>query len=510
MPGTPVPDVTVVVPVYNAMPYLRACLDSLVAQTIGAHRLQVVAVDDGSTDGSGAVLDEYAARHPATVEVVHQENSGGPARPCNVGLAQARGRFVFFLGADDYLAPETFEHMVGAADRWESDVVCPKTIGTNGRVVLQDLFEQTVEDVPFPSRLLAHALSNTKLFRRSLLSEHGIDYPLDLRVGSDQPFTIAAMRHARKVSVLADEVYYYGVKREDRSNLTYRTAWRSRFTSIAAVMDWVAEQFPPGAERDTILHRHFHSELAKLMRREFPELDADEQRDLAAGIGERVATYLTPEIAAQLPVISRVRFRLAAAGRLDDLRVLAGAEDRPWPLVLSEPLRRGLPTWGSDPDDWFVAVEEPPRRLLARAVGPATILAVGDRARVEAETHLVPVRDGQVTLLLVASPNARSRPPRLVDDAFDPQRVVDVRIDGGRLTADVDLDLLRRSRRQPYAVRLAIELGHGTYTLPLKVAGVPGAGSGPDDRSALHVRPDPHGRALVELTEWHLAREETP
>ena len=96
------PDVTVVVPVYNTMTYLTAKLDSLVRQTLitreGRHeRLEVVAVDDGSTDGSGEELDRYAARHPDLFTVVHQPNSGGPAGPCNVGLARARGRYVFFL-----------------------------------------------------------------------------------------------------------------------------------------------------------------------------------------------------------------------------------------------------------------------------------------------------------------------------------------------------------------------------------------------------------------------------
>ena len=78
----PTPDVTVIIPVYNTMPYLTACLQSMVDQTIGADRMEVVAVDDGSTDGSGEELERFAADHPGLFTVLHQENSGGPAGPC--------------------------------------------------------------------------------------------------------------------------------------------------------------------------------------------------------------------------------------------------------------------------------------------------------------------------------------------------------------------------------------------------------------------------------------------
>ncbi|MFC7503472.1 glycosyltransferase family 2 protein, partial [Nocardioides sp. GCM10030258] len=74
---TPVVDVTVIIPVYNTVDYLSVCLDSLVGQTIGHQRLEVVAVDDGSTDGSGELLEKYAASYPEVVRVFHQDNSGG-------------------------------------------------------------------------------------------------------------------------------------------------------------------------------------------------------------------------------------------------------------------------------------------------------------------------------------------------------------------------------------------------------------------------------------------------
>lgn len=219
-----VPDVTVVIAVYNTMPYLTACLDSLVRQTVGHARMEVVAVDDGSTDGCGELLDTYAARHPGLFQVVHQANSGGPAAPTNRGLALARGRYVLFLGADDWLGDEALARMVASADEWRSDVLIPKQVGVNGRLVPQGIFDATAASVGFEDSALAWALADTKLFRLDLIRRHNLARKEELKVYSDQPFTLAACLRARRISVLADYDHYFLVLREDRGNVTQR-AW---------------------------------------------------------------------------------------------------------------------------------------------------------------------------------------------------------------------------------------------------------------------------------------------
>ncbi|MDO9380926.1 MAG: glycosyltransferase [Nocardioidaceae bacterium] len=328
------PDVSVVVPVYNTMPYLRECLDSLVAQTIGLDRLEVVAVDDGSTDGSGELLDEYAARHPGTVVVAHQANSGGPASPCNAGLDLARGRYVFFLGADDHLGAEALERLVDAADRWESDVVFGTMEGVNGRYVHQAMFDRTRESVTFEQNPLAFAVSNTKLFRRSLVEEHDLRYREDMRVGSDQPFTVEAMVLARKISVLADYTYYYAVRRHDASNISYATTWLERATDIHVVMDHIASVVPEGALLDAILVRHFSWELSKLLKADFLDLAPDDQRRLCSIISVTCQDFLTPGVERRLWATARVRLRQAAALDVDGLAAtIVFQRDHHAPLV---------------------------------------------------------------------------------------------------------------------------------------------------------------------------------
>jgi len=183
----PPPDVSVILAVHDTMPYLTECLDSLAAQTIGADRLEIVAVDDGSADGSGAELDRFAARWPGRCTVVHQANSGGPAGPFNRGLEAATGRYVFFAGADDRLGPEALDRLVAAADEYGSDVVLGRVVGVNSRHIFQDVFARDEPDMDLFDSPLPRSLANTKLFRRDLLDRHAIRYREDMPIGSDFP-----------------------------------------------------------------------------------------------------------------------------------------------------------------------------------------------------------------------------------------------------------------------------------------------------------------------------------
>ena len=91
---------SVVMAVYNVEPFLREAVDSLTAQNFGFEKIQLIMVDDGSTDGSGAICDEYAERYPDNVMVIHKEN-GGLSSARNVGVRASSGRYLNFFDPDD-------------------------------------------------------------------------------------------------------------------------------------------------------------------------------------------------------------------------------------------------------------------------------------------------------------------------------------------------------------------------------------------------------------------------
>jgi glycosyltransferase involved in cell wall biosynthesis len=366
------PDVTVVVAVYNTMPDLTTCLTSLVQQTIGRDRLEVVAVDDGSTDGSGAELDRFAEAYPETVKVLHQANSGGPAAPSNRALERATGRYVFFIGADDHLGPEALERMVTAADRWGSDVLLGRTVGVNKRYIHQEIFDQTRPEVDLFSSPLPFALSNTKLFRRELVEKYGLRFPEDMPVGSDQPFTLEACLRASRISVLADYDYYYAVKRLNAGNITYRSNHLERLDCADRIIRFVAAQLEPGQQRDAVLQRHFAWEIAKLLKADFLKLDRATQERVCAGVGAVTREFLTDRIRNQLDVTSRVRIGTAAYGSLTDLLAVIrqDVEEGLPPMVLSDDRWYAVYPGFGDPrsglsDEWY-ELTNPAARWLAR------------------------------------------------------------------------------------------------------------------------------------------------
>jgi hypothetical protein len=379
--------------------------------------LQVVAVDDGSTDGSGQVLDRYAAAHPEMFVVVHQENSGGPAAPCNRGLEHAEGRYVFFLGADDYLGDEALLRLVTAADAWDSDVVFGRMVGVNDRYVYQGVFRRTDSDADPFGKELPFSLSNTKLFRRSMIEARRIRFPLGLRIGSDQPFTLSAMVHARRISVLADYDYYFAVKREKATNISYATSPAARVEDIGRVMDQLAEILPAGERRDAVLRRHFTWELNKLLRPGFLDIDEAEQKPLADAIGALCDRYLTDRIARSLWVSARSRFRLAQAGDLETLRavIVALRDDVPVPLALEQGTAYAAFPGFRDPaqthpDAWYEIVSESTWERIVRGFALRSVGWSDGRLRVVASLRVTASSADQVSIVVARLP--RGEEPR--------------------------------------------------------------------------------------------------
>lgn len=167
------PKISVIVPVYNVEPYLSKCLNSIINQTY--RNLEIILIDDGSPDSCGAICDEYAA-HDMRIQVIHTENRGTFASR-NSALDIATGEFISFVDADDWLAPQMYETLLGLITDYNADVAQCEAVNqgkytqirskTVGGVVCYPRESLTQE---FFRETITHGLP-TKLFRAGIWRE---------------------------------------------------------------------------------------------------------------------------------------------------------------------------------------------------------------------------------------------------------------------------------------------------------------------------------------------------
>ena len=163
------PAVSVIVPVYNVEPYLRRCIDSLIKQTL--QNIEIILIDDGSTDGCEAICDEYAA-NDARVRVVHQENVGlSEAR--NAGIDRARADYLMFVDGDDWVEPEfcEFPWMLAKKHKADSVMFQYRRLNNNHIIVRQYFINEGIKPKEDAVNLLINGVGMTawnKLYHRIL------------------------------------------------------------------------------------------------------------------------------------------------------------------------------------------------------------------------------------------------------------------------------------------------------------------------------------------------------
>lgn len=194
---------TLAIPVYNMEALLKRCMDTMLAQTCGD--FEIVLIDDGSTDSSGALCDGYAAAHPGFIRVIHKPN-GGLSSARNAGIEAARGEFIIFPDPDDWVEPEYVEHLLALQREHDADLVCTGYyVATDGGSVPGS----GDESVSFMSAsdarkalLMPPYLSGfawNKLYRTDIIRDQGLWFLDDVGTTEDLDFAYRYLAHAKTV-----------------------------------------------------------------------------------------------------------------------------------------------------------------------------------------------------------------------------------------------------------------------------------------------------------------------
>ncbi|MGQ4514095.1 glycosyltransferase [Streptomyces sp. DW26H14] len=315
--------VSVVIPVYNPGPYIEDCIASLLRQSLPDDAYEAIFVDDGSSDGTPARLDELAAEHPH-MHVVHQEPSGWSGRPRNVGTDRARGEFVMYVDNDDWLGDEALERMYDYGVANAADVVVGKMAG-KGRPVPLELFRVNRPKANVDNAPLIDSLTPHKMFRKEFLDKHHIRFKEGRRRLEDHVLVAEAYLLASNVSVLSDYVCYYHVKRDDASNAGFqRFDPVGYFQNLREALDVVEHNTEPGRLRDKLYRRWLRNEMVERLRAQrFLKLPEDYRKELFDEIHSVVTERMGPGVAAGLQPTQQVVAALITTGRFADVEPYA-------------------------------------------------------------------------------------------------------------------------------------------------------------------------------------------
>ncbi len=214
--------ISVIVPIYNVESYLEECLESIVGQTYA--KLEIILVDDGSTDSSGDICEEWKSKDNR-IQVIHQAN-GGLSRARNAGLAVAKGEYIAFVDSDDFVHPQMYERMLEVLKKTQADMaLCREYAFEDGESVdLALLHEEATFEIEDREQHLLHFCEKfsgvvtwawNKLYRRTLLQ--GLLFEPDT-IQEDILFSATVASGVNRVVRVDERLYFYRQRKESLMN----------------------------------------------------------------------------------------------------------------------------------------------------------------------------------------------------------------------------------------------------------------------------------------------------
>ncbi|MCP1166352.1 glycosyltransferase [Bacillus sp. 1813sda1] len=222
------PLISVILPIYNVEMYIEECLSSLVHQTIGVENLEVIMVNDCSTDNTGKVLDQYAENYNNFKAIHLEKNCGAPGKPRNIGIDIAKGKYLIFMDPDDYIPADAYETLFNIAEEYKSDFVMGKMESFNdsdGSTFQHSTFKHYLLQKPYmntnievsPFFLQVKTAITLKLVRTAFVRQHKISFIEGMRNGEDKFYDVQLFTKAKKFSYIPQNVYKYRARDDDRN-----------------------------------------------------------------------------------------------------------------------------------------------------------------------------------------------------------------------------------------------------------------------------------------------------
>ncbi|QNK48151.1 glycosyltransferase [Brevibacterium sp. PAMC23299] len=253
--------VSIIVPVFNAEKYLTKCINSLLNQS---HKnIEVILIDDGSTDNSGIICDEFAMKNK-NVKVIHQNNAG-PSKTRNVGIDAAQGKYIQFVDSDDFIEPNMTEILIKSINNGNELVICGyksmfliegSNIIHNCKSNIDGKFTLSEFMLHFGDLFRDNFINSlwNKLYITNLIRNHNVRFIDNLHMGEDLLFNLAYIKACKSISIINKYLYNYVIISNNSLTVSFKKDYFiNQQMLFLRVKDFLLEaNFYEGRNRDLI------------------------------------------------------------------------------------------------------------------------------------------------------------------------------------------------------------------------------------------------------------------
>lgn len=260
--------VSIIIPVFNVEKYLTNCIDSVFSQTF--KEWELILVDDGSTDNSGIICDEYASKD-SRVKVIHKGN-GGVSSARNAGINASDFNLIYFVDSDDFIDPPTLEEIINKYKATNADLVVHGLVDDN----LVDKSSHKISYSTLDESDYAEIIESTdrygllkgpvcKLFRREIILANKVSFDSSISYGEDTKFTFDYLQNCSSIAFVPKHFYHYcnwGVASLTRKRYNYQF-WENTANMLKEVRMPIVDKFRTKSSYNSFIHDVYVSHISK-------------------------------------------------------------------------------------------------------------------------------------------------------------------------------------------------------------------------------------------------------
>ncbi len=264
--------VTIVMPVFNAEKTVKKTIDSIINQTFHFENIELIIVDDASTDRSRSILLEYAKLHSNITPVFLKENTGSPSIPRNLGIDLAKGEYIMFIDSDDWLDAKGVEILYNILEKTGDNYAIGKTVQVRDKSMTitgeynscKTRYSISPYSIP---HIFQHLGPTARMMRTSFVKEYQFKFP-NMKYAEDKQFFIDVLINCPTISTSDEVIYYVNRRKENKSLVSRTTIFEKTDTNIEVIKYVIQKKLPENVEK-MILNRLYEFDcITRLFNRE--------------------------------------------------------------------------------------------------------------------------------------------------------------------------------------------------------------------------------------------------